>query len=441
MIHHFKSLKSQLLAGLISGILFVFALFWWLSQTALHDLSEKYVLTRLAHDIDLIVDHLVKVGDQIILDQSSLGPIYMAPNSGHYYAISTPTQTLYSASLNGAALPLPKLQTNLQTDLHTFEQPGPVENKLLMLAQEREIFGQSIHIYVAENHDPIQEVVVEFDTHYAVLTLLAIISIYILQVQIMRRTFDRLKPLEKKLQAFQLGHDVHFNPQNYPQEVNSLIESLNLALYTSKQQFEQTRARNSDLSHSLKTPLNLIFQLLNAPELQQFPELKTSIYDEAQKILQKIEYELKVERFAQSQAIKPLLPMRPIIDSIITGLQQIHQTKTIEFKTTVPSHLELPIEQEDAYELIGNLLDNACKWCDTKIHITLTPQTLVIEDDGTVPTDTALKRLGERGFRLDESQPGHGLGLSIVKRLLESYHWQWQLGQSDLGGLKVTIYF
>lgn len=436
MKNPFKSLKSQLLVGLISGIALVFALFWWLSQTALHNLSEKYVLTRLEHDIDLIIDHLIQVDDRIVLDQSSLGPIYMTPHSGHYYAIQLEKTTLYSDSLNQSSLFLPTLQSSQQV----FELPGPVENKLLMIGQQREIFGQSIHVYVAENHDPIQEVILEFDTQYAILTLLAILSVYLVQTQILRHTFRRLKPLEQKLQAFQLGHHVHFNPDTYPQEVRSLVISLNLALQNSKQQFEQTRARNSDLSHSLKTPLNLIFQLLNSPQLQPFPDLKRSIQQEAQKILEKIEYELKVERFANAQTTKPPLTMQPVIESVVSGLKQIHSSKAIHFNIQMAPQQQLFIEKEDAYELLGNLLDNACKWCHSEIHLTLSEHALIIEDDGTAPPSPALKKLGERGYRLDESQPGHGLGLSIVKRLLEAYNWTWKLKRSPMGGLQITIF-
>ncbi|WP_130536555.1 sensor histidine kinase [Thiomicrorhabdus indica] len=437
MKSRFKSLKSQLLVGLVSGIALVFALFWWLSQTALHNLSEKYVLTRLEHDIDLIVDHLIQTSDRITLDQSSLGPIYLAPYSGHYYAIQTPQQTIYSASLNHSDLNLPVLSESKQV----FEMKGPVENKLLMLVQHREIFGQPITVYVAENHDPIQEVIVEFDTQYALLTLMAIFSVYLLQAQILRRTFNRLKPLETKLQAFQLGHNVQFDPHDYPIEVRNLVNSLNLALKTSKQQFEQTRARNSDLSHSLKTPLNLIFQLLNSAELQQHPQLKQSIADEAEKILQKIEYELKVERFAQQQSIKEQLPMQSVVENIVQGLQQIHQAKAIEFKINIEPNLKLSIEQEDAYELLGNLLDNACKWCRSEVHLTLSSQQLIIEDNGQAPPAEERQKLGQRGYRLDESQPGHGIGLSIVKRLIEAYGWDWQLSASDQGGLKVVVHF
>lgn len=102
---------------------------------------------------------------------------------------------------------------------------------------------------------------------------------------------------------------------------------------------------------------------------------------------------------------------------------------------------KLAIEQEDAYELLGNLLDNACKWCQSKIHIRLDSEQLVIADDGLPLSAEARQKLGQRGYRLDESQPGHGLGLSIVKRLIETYGWDWQLEVSEMGGLKVIVNF
>lgn len=430
------SLQKQLLLLLVLGMSAIFTAFWWLSQTAVHNLSEKYVLTRLDHDVELIKDHLVLTGDEWHLDKSSLGPIYMSLNSGHYFYIETAKQLISSVSLGEFKLARPEFPVDQK--VLVAEVKGPVENSVLMFAKELEVNGRTIKIYVAENHDPIREVLFEFDLLFALMSFMALLSMVGLQRGSLKRVFHRLKPLEDKLEQFQVGYPLEINPNNYPLEVHSLIDSLNLALDASRRQFEFSRQKNSDLSHSLKTPLNIIFQLLNSDELKQFPNLQEDLHRQAQSILNKIEYELKTERSAQLQQLKNI-DLYLITNELIVTMQQLHSQKNIEFTTQGLEQLLVRIEQEDAFEIIGNLLDNACKWTNDKIRVSFNAHSLVIEDNGNGVSDKDLEKLAHRGYRADEATPGHGIGLSIVMKLVELYQWQIHFAKSDLGGLKVTL--
>ena len=436
-IHRSQSLQTQLLLSLVIGILAIFSVFWWLSQTALHNLSEEYVVTRLDHDTELIREHLLFDKGQWQLRHSDVGPIYLSPNGGHYYHIQTPQGGISSPSLQGQSMETPPLKP---AQIHVYEVPGPVEDVLLVRGQQMQVNGQPVSIYVAENHDPVRQVLLRFDALFALLTLLAMASIYVMQSQTLRRVFQRLKPLEDNLQAFQLGRKVEFDASQYPLEVRSLIESLNLALDNSRLQFELARQRNSDLSHALKTPLNLIFQHLQATELEAYPELKQSLANEAKKILHKIEYELKTERFAQTQVVTDL-PLAPIVSDLVETMAQLHRDKQLNYQVDVIEGARVHLEQEDAFELLGNLMDNASKWAKTQVVVRFDGQRLVVEDDGVGVSDADLQRLEQRGFRGDETTPGHGIGLSIVKRLIQVYQGNLSFSHSSLGGLKVEVVF
>lgn len=431
------SLRVQLLFSLVMGVIMILGIFWWLTQVSLHELSDRYVVTRLEHDAQSIEDHLVKREGDWHLDHWSIGPIYLAENSGHYYEVSTPSKLLISPSLKSFRIQKPQ---NLVTEPMVYKVRGPVENVLLVLALPMTLNGENLTIYVAENHDPIREVLIEFDTLFAILTLIALLSIYGFQRMILNNAFRQFKPLEAKLQSFQKGEKVEIKAEEYPLEVRSLVESLNLTLQKSHQQFERSRQLNSDLSHSLKTPLNVIFQQLETPELQQYPKLQAALRHEAQRIYEKIEYQLKAERFANHQVVA-LLEIAPISKELEQTFSRLYQDKALRFDFHIAPSLSYRLEQEDAYELFGNLLDNACKWAKSTVVMHADAQGFSIEDDGGGVSPEEQNKLQQRGYRSDETMPGHGIGLSIVKRLVQAYGMTLQLSKSELGGLKITVTF
>ncbi|MBO1927313.1 sensor histidine kinase [Thiomicrorhabdus sp. 6S2-11] len=430
------SIQKQLFVTLTFSLVTIFGVFWWLSQTALHTISESYVLTRLEHDKNLVADHLVRSGDLWMMDHSSIGPIYMTPQSGHYYVIQTPKDTLYSPSLNGFRM-LEKASDNI---VDIYETKGPMGDVLLVRSESMLLDGQKLRIYIAENHSPIQQMVLRYDLLFALFTLFALLSLYFLHRWLLRRAFNRLNPLEQQLQAFQLGQSLELDKASYPQEVHSLLNSLQLALEKSRLQFEQSRQHNSNLSHSLKTPLNLIFQLIEDQNLQQYPQLREQLKQQSQLILALIERELKAERFAQNQVIAPL-PLQDLVTDLQNSFSQLYQQKNIQLHCDFAQDAQLLMEQEDAFELFGNLLDNAYKWAHGNVYCKIDEHGLSIEDDGPGVSDDKLHRLEMRGFRTDETKPGHGIGLSIVKQLAEAYKAKLHFSHSSFGGLKVQVCF
>lgn len=430
------SIQKQLFATLTLSLVLIFGVFWWLSQTALHTVSESYLLTRLEHDTDLVEDHLVRYGDQWMMDHSSIGPIYMTPQSGHYYIIQTPKDTLYSPSLNGF-----KLQQKIgESAIDVYETLGPSGDLVLVRSEQLQKDGQNLRIYIAENHAPIQQMVLRYDLLFAGFTIFALLSLYFLHRWLLKRAFNRLNPLEQQLQAFQLGQNLQLAKEDFPQEVHSLLSSLQLALEKSRLQFEQSRQHNSNLSHSLKTPLNLIFQIIEDENLQQYPKLREQLKQQSQLILTLIERELKAERFAQNQVIMPL-PITELVNDLQQSFAQLYQQKKIQLHCDFAEDAKLLIEQEDAFELFGNLLDNAYKWADANVYCRIDESGLTVEDDGPGVSDDQLHRLEQRGFRTDETKPGHGIGLSIVKQLAQAYKAELHFAHSEYGGLKVQLNF
>jgi len=440
-----RSLEKQIFSSLVLGLLLVFSAFWWFLQSTMHTITEDYLLTRLAHDADNIEHNLRYESGSWQLNLESISAIYSSLYSGHYFVVVTPEQRFYSPSLDKYPLYAksldiqPRLAEGVKKAEH-YEAPGPVEELVLIYRVELNRQGQPIQIYVAEDLSLIQNMIAKFDVFFGILTLLTLVSLYFLLRWLLQRTFRQLKPLESQLREFQLGHKVHLKPNEYPLEVRSLIESLNLALAQSSLQFEKSRQLNGNLSHSLKTPLNLIFQLIDAPELKNHSELKGQLQSQSNIILSLIERELKMDRIANHQTITAI-PFISLWQDLQLTFEQLYRDKGVKFTANISKCALLNMEKEDAFELLGNLIDNACKWCKNQVFVEFKDNRLVIEDDGPGATEAQLQHFEERGYRTDESKPGHGIGLSIVKGIVAAYQANLSFLPSKRGGLKVVVEF
>jgi two-component system sensor histidine kinase PhoQ len=137
------------------------------------------------------------------------------------------------------------------------------------------------------------------------------------------------------------------------------------------------------------------------------------------------------------------------IARLVDGLRKVYRDKAPDFDVNVQPGLQFRGDTGDFLELAGNLLDNACKWCKKNIAISIVPSAgqsaiasgmvLCVSDDGPGIPQEAADALLERGMRLDESTPGHGIGLAIVKDIARSYGGTLSISESELGGAKITV--
>ncbi|MEA1987913.1 MAG: ATP-binding protein [Pseudomonadota bacterium] len=451
-----KSLQRQLSVMLGLSVVIVFLLFWWLSITTIHKVTEDYVLTRLSHDSDAIVKNLHLKDDSWFLIYDNLEPIYSQANSGHYFVVKVAGQIFKSPSLKNYPLFVPSFTANNTQEL-VYETLGPLmeegkgvkKPRLLVFASQEVKNNQTITLYVAEDHSPIQASLNRFDWLFGSFALVTLIMLYLLQKWILQRTFKQLTPLEKQLKELEFTHQLNINQHQYPKEVASLIEALRYALNQAGKQLKTSRQSNANLSHALKTPLNLAFQILDQIQLDSSPEnlkrVEKQVQEQLSKIYQLIERELKRARIASDAPLLNRFDFETDFKALVSTLKQLNQNKAIQVEIYFSKLPGLVIEKEDGFELFGNLLDNAYKWAQSKIKISsqvnADVMSLIIEDDGPSVSDDALNSIQTRGFRVDEATPGHGIGLSIVKDLVEAYSGEIEFLHSDLGGLKIQLDF
>ena len=160
-----------------------------------------------------------------------------------------------------------------------------------------------------------------------------------------------------------------------------------------------------------------------------------------------VRYQLRKPASSKAQnLIVTLVSVEPEVERLVAGLKKVYHEKAPNIDISVENGSQFRGDAGDFLEMAGNLLDNACKWCDKRVSIDIsrTPDKgmlIIVADDGPGIPDDAADALLQRGTRLDESTPGHGIGLAVVKELAESYGGQLEIGRADLGGasLRVTI--
>ncbi len=225
-----------------------------------------------------------------------------------------------------------------------------------------------------------------------------------------------------------------------PQEVQPLLDALNHLLSLVNERMLRSREALGNLAHALKTPLNLLQQ-----DIATLPEgtPRESLQDASARIRTIIERELRHARIAgNAMGGEYFLPEKDLSD-LGTVLQRLYPAVSLGLDIESDCG-QMPFDREDMLELVGNLLDNACKWAAKEVSLELKCHDeggllITVRDDGPGIPEGRLQEPLARGRRLDEQVEGHGLGLSIIAGIVESYRGAILAAPADAGGAGVTV--
>jgi signal transduction histidine kinase len=206
---------------------------------------------------------------------------------------------------------------------------------------------------------------------------------------------------------------------------------------------ERSRSALGNLAHALKTPLTVLVQLEDSETVRQQPQLRQQLTEQTGTIRQIIDRQLKRARLAGVSTPGLMFEPGREFEGLVTILKQIYGERGLEIELDIPPDKSFAGDREDMLELFGNLLDNACKWASSRVLVTVSDAPgleVSVEDDGPGCPPELREQLSQRGRRLDESTAGHGLGLAIVRDIVEYYQGTMEFGQSDkLGGFRVDV--
>ncbi|MCJ8319348.1 MAG: ATP-binding protein [Colwellia sp.] len=289
-------------------------------------------------------------------------------------------------------------------------------------------------VHVIKNTDDFETLVLEFQKQLSTWLLILMVLLFLVQGLWLIWTLRPLTKLSAEMIQIEQGQLDELK-QSYPLELTQVTQQLNMLLRTERQQRKRYRNALSDLAHSLKTPLAVI---------QSQDELTQDSNEQLAIINQIIEHQLKRAQSAGESSWHIGVNVKETLDKLINTMKKIHHQKNLIFNCAVNKNLTFKGDEADLLEILGNLVDNASKAAKQQINISVSQSkqklTLVIADDG-IGIDKALqKSILKRGTRIDTYQQGHGIGLAIVRDLVESYQGQLNISNStELGGAEFTV--
>jgi signal transduction histidine kinase len=230
----------------------------------------------------------------------------------------------------------------------------------------------------------------------------------------------------------------------YPIEVQPLVNDLNSLLEHRERIVQRALAKAGDLAHGLKTPLAVLAQEADRAEAAGQPETAAIISQQVERMRRQVDYHLAHARAAGSGDVPGArCPVLPSVEGLVRTLLRIYAGRGLNIHVDVPPGHFLRGQREDLDEMLGNLLDNACKWAKSAISIRSVQEDgavlLTVDDDGPGLAPAMREAVIQRGVRADETAPGSGLGLAIVRDLAELYQGSISLEASPSGGLRARL--
>jgi signal transduction histidine kinase len=280
--------------------------------------------------------------------------------------------------------------------------------------------------------------------HDSMLTLSGVVLVTA-GVSVIRRGLSPFRMLRDRLAAVREGRSPRLEGE-YPAEVVPLVDDLNGLLEERERRVARAVAKAGDLAHGLKTPLAVLAKDINCADTAGQRELAASMRLQVERMRRQIDWHLAQ---ARATAAGPAPGARANIDECARGLaralEHLYADRALAITVDAPADATARVPVEDLEEMLGNLLDNACKWAKSRVQVTATApldatHIIVDVDDDGVGLDPAMRdRVLRRGVRADEGAPGSGLGLAIVRELAEAYGGAIALDRSPQGGVRARL--
>jgi signal transduction histidine kinase len=431
------SLRRRLIAASMAWLVVALAASGTLIRFAFEDSVERAFQQRLVTALRSLAAALEVAPDGTARLSRPVGdPRFDQPLSGWYWQVTGGSGiALRSRSLWDAALPV-LAAPEAGAVIHG-HPAGPQGERLL--TAERDLtfpeHAQPLHVMVAASRAELDAELARFDRLLlaSFVTLAAgLAAAMAIQVRYGLRPFSKLAAELAELKRTE-GRRLS---SGYPAEIAPLAEALNAVLDHDAQLVERARAHVGNLAHGLKTPLAVL-----RAELSSGAPDPAVLAEQTERMGRLVEHNLARARAAASSAhvLGTKVAAAEIAADIARMLAKVHADKGLSIE--VAGETVLPGDRDDLAEILGNLMDNACKWARGRVLVTLQPGLLTVEDDGPGVSEAQRAEATRRGTRLDETAPGHGLGLAIVHDLAALHGGRLELDRSQLGGLKASVVY
>src|SRR5262245_48257590 len=258
-----------------------------------------------------------------------------------------------------------------------------------------------------------------------------------------RRGLAPINQLRNRLAAVHKGAAARVGG-SYPAEVQPLVDDLNALIEERERRIARAVAKAGDLAHGLKTPLAVLAHEAQQARAAGHEQLAAEIDQQIDRMRRQIDYHLAHARSAASAASPAArASIAASAEGIVRALERLHAERDLSIEIDAPASHTFRGQREDLDEMLGNLLDNACKWACARVRLSCSKKgdriVIAVDDDGPGIEPSMREAVMRRGIRADEAAQGSGLGLAIVRDLAEVYGGSISLDESPMGGARARL--
>ncbi|MEW8470416.1 MAG: sensor histidine kinase [Candidatus Thiodiazotropha sp.] len=426
--------------GLAFTLILLMGLLWLFGAKSIETLTEDFIASRLEHDAEALLAAIAFKQQGVKVRPARVNQIYLRPYSGHYYVVRQQNGAeVTSRSVWDFKLQIPRMKVGESRRLHML---GPEQQQLLVYVSGFRKQGQELTLAVAEDLLPIKRQRDLFLRNFALLALLGLMVLLLLQGMVVRQAFRRLEPLREEIKSLAGGEEKMLS-EAVPEEMSPLVKEINHLLLLLSRRNRRSRNALGNLAHALKGPMNLLTHYFDKSSNSDGRMDDTLAGQQVERVRLLIDRELKRARLAGSGSTGQRFDPQRDLQDLLDVLKQIYREKRLTIEAVTAADQPPFGDREDILELLGNLLDNACKWAKGRVRCTLSGEQqlkIVVEDDGEGLVDEEVARMTMRGSRLDEDMEGQGLGLAIVSDVVTLYEGELEFDRSpQLHGLRVSV--
>jgi len=434
-----RSLRWRLLAGAAGATFVALAV----ALLVMSYLFEAHVERNVEQSLrlqgrDLVAALTLNLEGELIVEPLPADPRFALPSSGLYWQVSQGPTLLRSRSLWEGALALEGAHIAAD-DWSVGDAPGPFEQRLIYVARRvtRAANEPPVLVVIASDHAAVDAARDEFSRDLAIflaLLWLVLSAAAWLQVHLGLRPLNAVRDA---LDDMRRQPSARLEQDDYPAEAAPLAQAINALADARQRDTERARQRAGDLAHSLKTPLAALAAQSRRAREAGVADAADGLDRAIEAARGAVERELTRARLAAEQGGASTVA-GPVIDRLIAVIERTERCARVRFENAAGNAL-LPISEAALMELLGPLLENAARFAKMQVRIVGGTSFLRVEDDGPGLTDEEASQALERGRRLDEAAPGHGLGLAIASDIAELSGGALTLCRAELGGLCAEV--
>lgn len=401
----------------------------------------------LKFHIETLVDRTLASDDPHAETVRIGDPRFDRPASGWYWLIRDETGRIVNSSGSMVGMLLPELTGGLDVgNQRTGVLTDQFGTRLRVVDQAVTVNGRALTVTATGSLDEILQLVDEFRGQTLVVLSAVAIMLAIMSTIVARLALRPIGRLRQAIERVREGEAKEVAGQ-FPAEIAPVAEEVNELLRSNTQIIERARNQVGNLAHGLKTPIAVLRNEASAKGSKE-SKLGKVVLSEVDKMQQLVSTYLDRARIAaRSSVVGKKADATHVMLRLARVMEKLNPDKTIAFVRPDASLPWFRGDEGDLEEMAGNLLDNACKWSNGKIGISMiaertptgTNLLIKIEDDGPGLSEDEAQQVLRRGVRLDEKTPGSGLGLDIVKELVDVYGGSLHLKRSVLGGLLAEL--